>query len=540
MSESDGQHRRGITRYAWYALFAGLLVVLLGCQRGPQPVEVVLSSDSSLPAASPAVLASPGTLSATSTPPVTTTAGPPVEQASATFPITTTSTVTMAAPTTSASATIGPDTPRGPIVYTVQAGDSLSAIADRFGVTLAELMVVNGIADPNMIYVGQKLHIPQPQEAPEGPSAAILPDSEVVYSPAYKNFNTIGEIRRFGGLLATHTEEVEGEILTGPEIVDRVAKRYSIGPRVLLALLEMQSGWVTNPNPTEREYPMGQREGARVGLFLQLSWAANRLNEGYYGKLLGRRENVLFQDGAQMRFGAGLNPGTAAIQYLLAQVNTPESWQQAIGEEGFPTIYRRLFGDPQRRALPEVVPAGLRQPPLTLPWAPGEVWYLTSGPHGGWGEGSARAALDFVPPTLNGCSPAGEWALAVADGIIARSENGEVVLDLDGDGFIGTGWTVLYMHIASEGRVARGTRVRVGDRIGHPSCEGGFSDATHLHLARRYNGQWMQADAAPVFDLDGWQAVAWERSYDGELVRDDQRVQAETGVRGPINAISRP
>ena len=44
--------------------------------------------------------------------------------------------------------------------YTVVAGDSLSAIAGRFGVTVDELVMLNNIADPALIEVGQVLLIP--------------------------------------------------------------------------------------------------------------------------------------------------------------------------------------------------------------------------------------------------------------------------------------------------------------------------------------------------------------------------------------------
>lgn len=44
--------------------------------------------------------------------------------------------------------------------YTVVAGDSLSAIAGRFGVTVDELAALNNIADPALIAVGQVLLIP--------------------------------------------------------------------------------------------------------------------------------------------------------------------------------------------------------------------------------------------------------------------------------------------------------------------------------------------------------------------------------------------
>lgn len=44
-------------------------------------------------------------------------------------------------------------------VYTVKAGDTLSEIAQRFGTTTGELARINGISNPNLISVGQKLNV---------------------------------------------------------------------------------------------------------------------------------------------------------------------------------------------------------------------------------------------------------------------------------------------------------------------------------------------------------------------------------------------
>lgn len=44
----------------------------------------------------------------------------------------------------------------------VEPGDSLAAIAERFGVSLGELVAANGITDPNVIAAGQVLTIPPP------------------------------------------------------------------------------------------------------------------------------------------------------------------------------------------------------------------------------------------------------------------------------------------------------------------------------------------------------------------------------------------
>ncbi|MCM1578719.1 MAG: LysM peptidoglycan-binding domain-containing protein [Ruminococcus sp.] len=48
----------------------------------------------------------------------------------------------------------------GETVYTVQAGDTLSKIAAKYGTTYQKLASYNGIANPNIINVGQKIRIP--------------------------------------------------------------------------------------------------------------------------------------------------------------------------------------------------------------------------------------------------------------------------------------------------------------------------------------------------------------------------------------------
>ena len=48
----------------------------------------------------------------------------------------------------------------GETVYTVQKGDTLSKIAAKYGTTYQKLAIYNGIANPNIINVGQKIKIP--------------------------------------------------------------------------------------------------------------------------------------------------------------------------------------------------------------------------------------------------------------------------------------------------------------------------------------------------------------------------------------------
>jgi murein DD-endopeptidase MepM/ murein hydrolase activator NlpD len=177
---------------------------------------------------------------------------------------------------------------------------------------------------------------------------------------------------------------------------------------------------------------------------------------------------------------------------------------------------------------------------MQLPFEAGATWSFTGGPHGGWDSGSAWAALDFAPPgEAAGCTPSEAWVVAGTNGLIVRAENGAVIQDLDNDGYEQTGWTILYMHIESRDRVEPNTYVYVGDKIGHPSCEGGFSNGTHVHLARRYNGEWIPADGNLPFNLEGWISSGNGVEYDGSLTRGDKVVEAWEGVYENLNQISR-
>jgi len=168
----------------------------------------------------------------------------------------------------------------------------------------------------------------------------------------------------------------------------------------------------------------------------------------------------------------------------------------------------------------------LHQPELTFPFKAGDTWSMTSGPHTGWGSMllAPWAAVDFAPPDVHGCVPTAEPATAMADGVVVRSELGVVMLDLDGDGNERTGWVVLYLHIATVGRVPVGTKLKAGDPIGYPSCEGGTATGTHVHIARKYNGEWIPVDSAISFNMDGWIAHVGTDVRLGTLTRGNRTV----------------
>lgn len=427
------------------------------------------------------------------------------------------------------------------VTYVVQLNDTLARIANRYAVSLEALIEANEIANPNLLTVGQVLIVPVPIIGDAAPGNKLIPDSELVNSPYNIAFDLAGFIQDKGGLLASHQEEVEGKMMTGTEIVELVAADYSVNPRLLIALLDYQTGWLSSAQVYEDSlnFPVLVMEPYRSSLYLQLTWAADTLNTGYYLWRAGALNYYRTALGKLIPASPQINAGTAALQYYFAQVYDELGWRKAVSQDGFIQTYQALYGYAFDWTFAPLVPPDLAQPTFQLPFEPGVAWIFTGGAHGGWDDGSAWAALDFAPPSEQlGCVSNNHWVVAVADGLIVRAENGAVVQDLDGDGYEQSGWTVLYMHIESRDRVAVGSYVYAGERIGHPSCEGGYSTGTHLHIARRYNGEWIAIHNSIPFVMDGWLAVDSGELYGGYL-QNGEKVVEPCECTEPENMIQR-
>ncbi len=507
-------------RVRWPCLAAGaLLLAGLACARGDVAVTQVerpTTAPTELTEEPTAVPVTP-TDEPTSIPTATATPSKPEAPVSPTPP-----------PTPTSVGTEEPET----IVYEVQPGDTVPALVVRFGVVRDEIAAAQGSlpGSDRLLDPGSLLLIPRRLGA-TGPAERLIPDSEFVYSPHAVEFDAAGFAEGMGGYLNEYQETVYGRWRSGPEVVELAARDNSVNPRMLLAMLEYESGWVTDPARPfgdELRYPLGYKDPEAQGLFRQLTWLANKMGEGYYGWRAGTLTDLVYSDGTRMRLAPGLNAGTVSLQYYFAQTRMPRDWAETVSPAGFIATYERLFGDPFQYEHP-LLEAGVTQPAMILPFLPGRTWAYTGGPHGAWEREAAWAALDFAPPSIvGGCAESSEWVVAAAPGLVVRSGNGIVVLDLDGDGREQTGWSLLYLHIGSDNRVEEGSFVEEGDLLGHPSCEGGISTGTHVHIARKYNGEWILADGPIPFDLSGWVARAGSRPYLGALVNGGSTILACT------------
>jgi murein DD-endopeptidase MepM/ murein hydrolase activator NlpD len=418
----------------------------------------------------------------------------------------------------------------GVFLYFTQAGDTLAAVAARFGVQPEMITSDLPLRTPGLLDPGISLRIPV-QYVELSRSQSLLPDSEVIYSPSAAGFDVSAYVNQAGGYFSHTQDSLSGELLSGADILARVALDNSINPRLLLAILEYECNCVLGE--PERSFENEDILGidASYGLYHQLVWVAEQLSNGYYGWRSGQLTQLELPGGEIIRLSPMLNAGTVALMTYMAQYEIQkkadrQTWEKRLDPTtGFMELYQRMFEKPWVRAakVEPLFPPNLTQPKLQFPFEIAAIWSYSGGPHWAWEHSGPLAAIDLAPASAHsGCVPSVEWVTAVADGLVVRSERGAMLQDLDGDGLEQTGWVILYLHVDTARTIKTGDYLHAGDRIGHPSCEGGRATGTHLHLARKFNGEWMTVKDSVPFILDGWIVHAGENPYEGTMTSGGQ------------------
>lgn len=229
-----------------------------------------------------------------------------------------------------------------PEYYTVQQGDTLSGIAVRFGVDVDDLVRLNNIQNPNLIYPGQKLLLKEleqkPEEKPEPDTNGLTPimgQSEATREQARK-----------------WLQQVAPDWVLMADLFYSIAPKYNIRADVALAQACKETGYF------------------RFGGLVQ-SWQNNFCGLGATGQasdgntpLRGADpEKVSFQNGVHGAIFVDRATGVEAqIQHLFAYATTGELPSGT-------TLYSPRFALVQRGTAPYVEYLGAGENPAGVGWA---------------------------------------------------------------------------------------------------------------------------------------------------------------------------
>ncbi len=129
----------------------------------PDPVEMAATAEANSAAATQAAQEEE---EATEEPPAIDTPVPPTPT-----PVPETPAPTPTTPAAKTTAPTSPPSPSGQVTHVVQRGENLFRIALRYGVSVDAVANANGIANPALVYVGQKLTISSQGAQPPAPAA---------------------------------------------------------------------------------------------------------------------------------------------------------------------------------------------------------------------------------------------------------------------------------------------------------------------------------------------------------------------------------
>lgn len=296
------------------------------------------------------------------------------------------------------------------------------------------------------------------------------------------------------------------------EAISHWAGYTSISPRVLLTLLEMQTGLLSS----------GGRSlvaGDLARPFGNLSSAASVADQ--VRDVADQMARKLYADPTPLEaseFG-GERAQQGALQAVLAR-------GKQANPEAFADTYQRLFGHrfdlqsalaPQNQSLAGSVeamsaPNGLLRFPF--PW--GANWHV-GGAHTNTGSGNyPMSSLDMSQGGGWGSNQSNVWVSSAAGGQFKRHSScfAEVVHP--------NGWSTTYYHLMN---IQYGTGANIGQlvRIANPAntigqalCNGGHSTGPHQHFSLKRYGAWQHLNGAYI---SGWRITAIGSSYDTNCSR---------------------
>jgi len=374
-----------------------------------------------------------------------------------------------------------------PVRYTVQPGDTLTRIAARFGSTVSEIAATNGLANPNLIYVGQVLLIPADASAPSPGRIHIVQPGETLYRIALRYGTTVERLmalnnlnspnRIFAGQVLRIPEEARGAptVWPSPFVEIEVGAAPAVQGRVFPVRVRLSEPAALEATFLGVNYPLAPTAEGGEGL---LAVPAMQAPGVYPLALTARRsDGQTVRVHLQVRVDAGPY-GREAIRLPPDRQNLLDP--RLIREEREKVLAACTPFEPERRwSGPFRYP--VENPEVTSPF--GTRRSYNGGPYTSYHEGlDLRGAI-------------GTPVYAPADGLVALAGplivRGNAVI-------LRHGWGVCsgYWHLSAVA-VQAGQRVKAGDLLGYVGNTG-LSTGAHLHWEIRVRGipvdprQWVE------------------------------------------------
>ncbi|MEJ6476689.1 M23 family metallopeptidase [Pseudoalteromonas piscicida] len=261
------------------------------------------------------------------------------------------------------------------------------------------------------------------------------------------------------------------------EVILHYAGYASINPKLLLALMELQSGVISKPNADSLQAPFGELSQEK-GFDAQVKDVALNLSARYYAF------QKLKEEGKAQKLIA-VNEATVALADLTH-----------TSVDALLTVYQTLFNgeslaltansDTSFSEQASTQAASVASFSMSLPWPSGYAWY-SGGAHSNTGSGYPYSSLDFN----NGSGGWGSntpWVQAAHSGTVTRYSQCNIRVTHS------SGYSTQYYHMENL-QYNTGDVISAGAWLGRYAndkptalCQGGQSSGPHVHFSLLYNG----------------------------------------------------
>ncbi len=329
----------------------------------------------------------------------------------------------------------------------------------------------------------------------------LVPVQVAVAQTSPSRLNVQAFLDRQPGVLKTYKQ---GKT-TAAQAIEGYASYYSLNPRILLTLLELEPKLLTNPKPASETITRPFGAVGPEGFAQQVEWAVREIRAGFGP--YSEPPVLHFRDGGTATLDTKQEPAVLAVKRFLGAGHTEAEWRALV--DGYAPLYLKLWG--KEPSAPTPTPAAA-EPFLKLPWPAGtEVLHSSYFDHvyptvDRFGDDNSfivdylgRGNLsynthdghDYYFPDL----PTGTPILAAAPGVAyAYTTPGNGVVIRHGGAY--AGYETVYWHLDQfahifQGKIGNGVGVKVeaGTLLG-TSGKSGFTDGgAHLHFEVRHNGK---------------------------------------------------